>query len=104
VSDGGRLVITLKREKENTVSVSFADNGRGIPPEDLKRVFEPFFTTRAGQGGTGLGLSITYGLVQELGGTIQVRSTVGQGTCFTVSLPLKYEKRKREIDADTIGG
>lgn len=104
VSDGGRLVITLKRENENFVSVSFADNGRGIPPEDLKRVFEPFFTTRSGQGGTGLGLSITYGLVQELGGTIQVRSTVGQGTCFTVTLPLKYEKRNREIDADTISG
>lgn len=102
VADGGRLVITLKRANENAVSISFADNGRGIPEEDLERVFEPFFTTKAGQGGTGLGLSITYGLVQELGGTIHVESTVGQGTRFTITLPLKYEKRNREIDAHTI--
>jgi two-component system, NtrC family, sensor kinase len=102
VSDGGRLVITLKRVNDEAVSISFADNGRGIPAEDLKRVFEPFFTTKASQGGTGLGLSITYGLVQELGGTIQVESTVGQGTHFTITLPLKYEKRNREIDAHTI--
>lgn len=103
VEDGGRLVITLKRENEETVSISFTDNGRGIPADDLKRVFEPFFTTKASKGGTGLGLSITYGLVQELGGTIQVHSTVGQGTRFTVTLPLKYQKRNREIDAHTIG-
>ena len=102
VADGGRLVITLKRANENAVSISFTDNGRGIPEEDLERVFEPFFTTKASQGGTGLGLSITYGLVQELGGTIQVESTVGQGTRFTITLPLKYEKRNREIDAHTI--
>ncbi|MEW6185627.1 MAG: ATP-binding protein [Thermodesulfobacteriota bacterium] len=104
VTDGGRLEILLKRENEDSVSISFADNGRGIPPEDMKRVFEPFFTTKASKGGTGLGLSITYGLVQELGGAIQVQSTVGQGTRFTVTLPLKYEKRNREIDAHTIGG
>lgn len=102
VADGGRLVITLKRVHEEAVSISFTDNGRGIPAEDLKRVFEPFFTTKASKGGTGLGLSITYGLVQELGGTIQVESTVGQGTRFTITLPLKYEKRNREIDAHTI--
>jgi two-component system, NtrC family, sensor kinase len=102
VEDGGRFVITLKRENEETVSISFTDNGRGIPKEDLKRVFEPFFTTKSSTGGTGLGLSITYGLVQELGGTIQVESTVGQGTRFTITLPLKYEKRNRGIDAHTI--
>jgi two-component system, NtrC family, sensor kinase len=102
VEDGGRLVITLKRVNENSVSISFTDNGRGIPAEDLKRVFEPFFTTKASKGGTGLGLSITYGLVQELGGTIHVESTLGQGTSFTVTLPLRYEKRNREIDAHTI--
>lgn len=104
LGDGGRLDITLKRVKEDSVSVSFADTGPGIPPEDLKRVFEPFFTTKASKGGTGLGLSITYGLVQELGGTIQVESTVGQGTHFTVTIPLKYEKRNKDNDARTISG
>ncbi len=103
MEDGGRLDILLDRVGENSVSTSFADTGRGIPEEDLKRVFEPFFTTKASKGGTGLGLSITYGLVQELGGSIRVESTVGQGTRFTVTIPLKYEKRSREIDAHTIG-
>ena len=104
IGDGGRLDILLRRVDERSVSVTFIDNGRGIPAEDLKRVFEPFFTTKASQGGTGLGLSITYGLVQELGGSIQVESTVGKGTRFAVHLPLKYEKRSREIDASTVGG
>ncbi|MCU0579376.1 MAG: ATP-binding protein, partial [Desulfobacterota bacterium] len=101
---GGRLDITVKRVTEGSVAISFADTGKGISPEDLKRVFEPFFTTKASKGGTGLGLSITYGLVQELGGTIQVESTVGQGTRFTVTIPLRYEKRNRESDADIVSG
>jgi two-component system, NtrC family, sensor kinase len=104
LGDGGRLDILLRRVDERSVSAVFIDNGRGIPAEDLKRVFEPFFTTKASQGGTGLGLSITYGLVQELGGSIQVESEVGKGTRFAVNLPLKYEKRSREIDASTVGG
>ena len=104
IADGGRLDILLRRVDAGTVSATFIDNGRGIPAEDLKRVFEPFFTTKASQGGTGLGLSITYGLVQELGGSIQVESTVGKGTRFAVHLPLKYEKRSREIDASTVSG
>ena len=103
MEDGGHLEIALERVDENSVSASFADTGHGIPEEDLKRVFEPFFTTKASKGGTGLGLSITYGLVQELGGSIQVESEVGKGTRFAVRLPLKYEKRSREIDAHTIG-
>ena len=103
MEDGGRLDITLERVDVNSVSASFADTGRGIPEEDLKRVFEPFFTTKASKGGTGLGLSITYGLVQELCGSIRVESTVGKGTRFAVNLPLKYEKRSRESDAHTTG-
>jgi signal transduction histidine kinase len=103
MEDGGHLEIALERADEHSVSASFADTGHGIPEEDLKRVFEPFFTTKASKGGTGLGLSITYGLVQELGGAIRVESEVGKGTRFAVRLPLKYEKRSREINAHTIG-
>ena len=86
MEDGGRLDITLERVDENSVSASFADTGRGIPEEDLKRVFEPFFTTKASKGGTGLGLSITYGLVQELGGAIQVESDSGKGDAICRTL------------------
>jgi two-component system, NtrC family, sensor kinase len=104
MADGGRLEITLKRVEEKLVSVIFEDNGSGIPADDLKRVFEPFFTTKASKGGTGLGLSITYGLVQELGGSIQVSSEVGKGTRFIITLPLTYEKGKKESDAHTVSG
>jgi two-component system NtrC family sensor kinase len=72
------------------VAVSIADNGVGIPEDHIKRIFDPFFTTKKGHG-TGLGLSITYGIVEKLGGEITVKSTVGQGTCFTVTLPIGKE-------------
>ena len=92
MEEGGHLKISVHRKDRNTVCVTVADNGCGIPAEDLRRVFEPFFSTRGDQGGTGLGLSITYGLAKEMGGDIQVESTVGVGTRFSVFLPTKTEK------------
>jgi two-component system, NtrC family, sensor kinase len=88
VSDGGQIEIHAVGNGKDTLSISFSDNGCGIPREDLHRVFEPFFSSRSRKGGTGLGLSITYNLVQELGGEIKVESEPGMGTRFTVSLPL----------------
>jgi signal transduction histidine kinase len=101
--DGGQLDITIKKDGENAVSISFADTGCGIPQADLNRVFEPFFTTKSQEGGTGLGLSITYSLAQELGGKINVQSQVGKGTTFWITLPLTRQVRKEEPHADTIG-
>ncbi len=89
MSDGGHLRLSAHREGQARIRLEICDDGCGIPPEDVQRIFEPFFSTKKGQGGTGLGLSITYGLVQELDGTIAVQSTVGQGTCFSLTLPLK---------------
>jgi signal transduction histidine kinase len=89
VSDGGRIDITAREEENRTLAITFEDDGCGISAEDLKHIFEPFFSTRANQGGTGLGLSITYNLVQEVGGSISVESALGQGTRFTVTLPLE---------------
>jgi two-component system NtrC family sensor kinase len=85
---GGQIDILIHREADGNTSVTISDNGRGIPEENLKHVFEPFFTTKK-EYGTGLGLSITYGIVEKLGGHIDVESKVGQGTSFTVTLPLK---------------
>jgi len=80
--------ITITRAGPDTVSLAVEDNGVGIPKKDLSRIFDPFFTTK-GSKGTGLGLSITYGIVQKLRGKIEVRSEVGKGTTFTVTLPLE---------------
>ncbi len=88
ISKGGRLEIrTLQREKE--VEISIKDNGKGIAPEDIDRVFAPFFTTKAR--GVGLGLSIVKNIVQKHGGTIDVSSVPGEGTTFIVRLPLRTE-------------
>ncbi|MBW1676247.1 MAG: two-component sensor histidine kinase [Deltaproteobacteria bacterium] len=95
MSDGGRLDIKVRRETPDAILLRVTDDGCGIPPADLKRIFEPFFSTKKKKGGTGLGLSITYGLVKELGGTISVQSEVGKGTSFTISLPIQLKQRKK---------
>ena len=71
-----------------TVRLTIADKGKGMPPEHLSRIFEPFFTTRHDQGGTGLGLAICHRVVTDSGGRLAVRSEVGQGTEFTIDLPI----------------
>ena len=103
MADGGRLEIKVSKHDSNAISIEVADDGCGISDSDIKKVFEPFFTTKSQTGGTGLGLSITYGLVQEIGGTIQVQSTVGKGTRFTIFLPLTYTKKKGEGNARIVG-
>ena len=92
--DGGHLSIQVNRAGAMAVEVSLRDDGCGIAQEDLKRIFEPFFSTKTGQGGTGLGLSITYNLTHEIGGKINVDSEIGKGTCFTITLPLKTQSKE----------
>jgi len=88
---GGQLVVRTRRLPDSRqIAVEFQDTGCGIPAENLTKVFDPFFTTRpVGQGGVGLGLTIAYGIVQQHGGSIQVQSTVGLGSTFTVLLDAK---------------
>jgi two-component system NtrC family sensor kinase len=88
VDDGGRIDISLELADDNMVAVTISDNGAGIPKEHLAHIFEPFFSTK-GEYGTGLGLSITFGIVEKLGGRIDVRSKVGEDTSFTVRLPVR---------------
>lgn len=84
-----RGVITIRSGAQNDwVWVSIADTGSGIPAQILQRIFEPFFTTKAVGSGTGLGLSLSYGIVSQHGGRIEVVSTPGEGTMFTVHLPV----------------
>jgi two-component system NtrC family sensor kinase len=83
-------VITISTGmQENMVSVTIADTGKGIPLENLKRIFNPFFTTKRAGKGTGLGLSIAASIVKYMGGTIKVNSVQGTGSSFTILLPTK---------------
>lgn len=74
-------------EKENSVEIIVKDNGRGIPPEHLNCVFQPFFTTK--HKGTGLGMTITKRIIEQHGGTISIQSEPGKGTAVSISLPQK---------------
>lgn len=95
---GGVLTIsTLRNMTKGEVGVRFQDTGHGISPEDLKRLFTPFFTTKEKGKGIGLGLAVCYGIIQRHGGDIKVESELGRGTAFTVWLK---EKQNTVIPAN----
>jgi len=105
--EGGVLEIGVKSVGEN-VEVSFIDTGKGIKDENLRRIFEPFYTTQVAVEedswlqGIGLGLSVSYRIVKRHGGIIEVESEIGKGSTFTVKLPAKGQKaeEKREERRD----
>jgi signal transduction histidine kinase len=103
MTDGGRLAITARRSEDGLICVTVADSGSGIPEAVMHRIFEPFFSTKTASGGTGLGLSITYGLIQEIGGQIHVKSEVGKGTEFSIFLPLKMPPL-RKVKNESLAG
>jgi signal transduction histidine kinase len=84
---GGILAVSTSAD-DAVARIEVADTGQGIHPENLARIYDPFFTTKGARKGTGLGLSVTYGIVREHGGTIEVESEPGVGTRFQVELPL----------------
>jgi PAS domain S-box-containing protein len=90
-ADGNVTIRTRVEPDGQGVRIEVADTGCGIEPAIRERIFDPFFTTKPIGEGTGLGLSISYGIVQEHHGTIDVQSTPGKGSCFTIRLPLEPE-------------
>jgi len=86
----GRLLINCKPATDHKVEISIGDNGCGIRPENLNKLFSPFFTTKPVGKGTGLGLSVCYGIIDSMGGTIEAESKLGSGTTFTIILPVTH--------------
>ena len=90
MATGGSLTISSSHVPgDSFVRVNFSDTGCGIPEENLNRIFDPFFSTKADKKGTGLGLAVSYGIIERHYGRIEVQSEVGRGTTFTIHLPLE---------------
>ncbi len=92
MAGGGRLEITSRAGAGSTAEVTGSDNGEGVVPDDLERIFDPFFSTR--ESGTGLGLALVHRVVESHGGSITVRSRRGEGSTFTLTLPLAEVRRE----------
>jgi len=86
-SGGGKLVIEAGKGEDGKVNISVQDNGSGIGPDNMDKIFSPFFTTKPAGKGTGLGLSVCYGIISNMGGRMEVSSEEGAGTTFLIQLP-----------------
>ena len=95
----GRIVLATKNGEEDALTVEVSDNGVGIAPEDVAKIYDPFFTTKGVGRGTGLGLAVTYGIVQEHSGHISVTSTPGIGTTFRITLPTRDPRMRLQAAA-----
>ena len=95
VPDGGKVDIACSRMADGGLLVRVTDNGKGMSPEVIKHIFEPFYSTKK-EKGNGLGMFITYGIVRRLGGEITVDSTEGKGTTVSITLPLTPPERPVE--------
>jgi len=91
--DGGRLTIHTSVDSNGQLRIAVQDTGCGISPENMRKLFTPFFTTKGKGKGVGLGLAVAYGIIQRHQGRIEVQSKEGEGTTFTIYLPLYHEEK-----------
>jgi signal transduction histidine kinase len=89
IDECGRVELTTGRDGDTRVFVAVRDNGPGIGPDAIDKIWDPFFTTKEVGEGVGLGLALTYDIVKRHGGEIDVQSRPGEGSVFTVLLPLR---------------
>jgi signal transduction histidine kinase len=100
IPDGGSITLRTAVSDLDAVSVEVADTGIGIAPENVARIYDPFFTTKGVGRGTGLGLAVSYGIVQEHSGHIAVESAPGRGTTFRITLPTAHARARLQAASD----
>jgi signal transduction histidine kinase len=94
---GGKITLMTTLNENSEVVIEVSDTGEGITPENLSKIYDPFFTTKDVGSGTGLGLAVSYGIVQEHAGNIEARSRIGEGTTFHLVFPQFQEQRQRAV-------
>jgi PAS domain S-box-containing protein len=100
IPDGGQITLSTATEDGESVIVHVADTGIGIAPENVARIYDPFFTTKGVGRGTGLGLAVSYGIVQEHSGHIAVNSAPGRGTTFRITIPTTQGRAHLQAASD----
>ena len=100
IPDGGEVTLRTRSDEDGAVRVAVEDTGIGIAPENVARIYDPFFTTKGVGRGTGLGLAVSYGIVQEHAGHISVESTPGRGTTFRITLPTVNARARLQAASD----
>jgi two-component system NtrC family sensor kinase len=100
IPDGGRIMVSTSIADDGSVVAEISDTGIGIAPENVAKIYDPFYTTKGVGQGTGLGLAVTYGIVQEHAGRISVDSTPGHGTIFRITLPTARARARLQAVGD----
>ena len=100
IPNGGRIKLSTRSLDDGSLAVEVADTGIGIAPENVAKIYDPFYTTKGVGRGTGLGLAVSYGIVQEHAGHISVDSTPGHGTTFRIILPTALNRARLQAVGD----
>src|SRR2546425_2644783 len=100
IPDGGRITLRTTSSRDGSLLVEVSDNGVGIAPDNVAKIYDPFYTTKGVGRGTGLGLAVSYGIVQEHSGHISVESAPGRGTTFRISLPTAHARARLQAVGD----
>ena len=100
IPGGGSIRISTVPSEDHSLIVEFSDTGIGIAPENVAKIYDPFYTTKGVGRGTGLGLAVSYGIVQEHSGHISVESAPGRGTTFRITLPTAHARARLQVVGD----